>query len=78
MVVSVAEKAVENNNNYNFNNKNGDVTDEECDLIQRALEMTLNDDGCSQSPKNEASNETQLKCKCISSWIIHSYHPPPF
>eukprot|EP00099_Drosophila_melanogaster_P019346 NP_610628.2 uncharacterized protein Dmel_CG12942 [Drosophila melanogaster] len=65
MVVSVAEKAVENNNNYNFNNKNGDVTDEECDLIQRALEMTLNDDGCSQSPKNEASNETQLKSNGI-------------
>ncbi|EDW74868.1 uncharacterized protein Dwil_GK15912 [Drosophila willistoni] len=35
-----------NNNNYKFNNKNGDMSglpDVECDLIERAIYMTLND-----------------------------------
>ncbi|XP_041563228.1 zinc finger protein 765 [Drosophila elegans] len=57
-----SSKNGENNNNYNFNNKNGDILDVECDLIQRALYMTLNDEGSSQSPKKEKPNsENHLK-----------------
>ncbi|XP_016930553.3 zinc finger and BTB domain-containing protein 41 [Drosophila suzukii] len=56
IATSVGRKSGENNNNYNFNNKNGDMSDAECDLIQRALYMTLNDDASSQGPKEESSN----------------------
>jgi len=61
IATSVGRKSGENNNNYNFNNKNGDMSDAECDLIQRALYMTLNDDASSQGPKEESSNHH--KCK---------------
>jgi len=37
------------------------MSDAECDLIQRALYMTLNDDASSQGPKEESSSH--LKCK---------------
>lgn len=64
---STSSKNGENNNNYKFNNKNGNMSsclpDEECDLIQRALYMTLNDE--SPKPAKESIKEQLLKCKLI-------------
>ncbi|XP_034650751.1 oocyte zinc finger protein XlCOF22 [Drosophila subobscura] len=63
-IKSVGSQSGENNNNYKFNfnnNKNGDMSsfpDVECDLIQRALYMTLNDEDGSSS-KNSVAQEEQ-------------------
>ncbi|KAH8336992.1 hypothetical protein KR059_010154 [Drosophila kikkawai] len=59
---TASSKSGENNNNYKFNNKNGDsLPDEECDLIQRALYMTLNDE--SPKPAKESIKEQPLKSR---------------
>lgn len=68
---NIADKSSENNNNYNFNNKNGDISglpNVESDLIQRALFMTLNDDGNGSQTAEELQSiesikATLLKCK---------------
>ncbi|XP_030376130.1 zinc finger imprinted 3 [Scaptodrosophila lebanonensis] len=60
----------ENNNNYNFNNKNGDLSglpDVECDLIQRALFMTLNDDASGEQSPEECEIIESIKAKLLQS-----------
>ncbi|XP_017054022.1 zinc finger and SCAN domain-containing protein 12 [Drosophila ficusphila] len=65
IATSKGNKNGENNNNYKINNKNGNMsrlsTDVEGDLIQRALYMTLNDNGSSTSPTGESHTETPPK-----------------
>ncbi|XP_017866296.1 PREDICTED: zinc finger protein 2 homolog [Drosophila arizonae] len=63
-------KSSENNNNYNFNNKNGDLSglpDAECDLIQRALYMTLNEDNNSGQSKQELQSIESIKATLLKS-----------
>lgn len=61
-------KSSENNNNYNFNNKNGDLSglpDAECDLIQRALFMTLNEDNNSGQTNQELQSIESIKAMLL-------------
>lgn len=64
------DKGVENNNNYNFNNKNGDMSglpDIECDLIQRALFMTLNEDINASQTAEELQSIESIKATLLKS-----------
>ncbi|KAH8270827.1 hypothetical protein KR018_005800 [Drosophila ironensis] len=67
---AAASKSGENNNNYKFNNQNGELTslmpDVECDLIQRALYMTLNDDA------DSTNKEKVLQMTALASGSVDS------
>ncbi|ALC40531.1 CG12942, partial [Drosophila busckii] len=63
-------KSTENNNNYNFNDKNGDLSDlpdVECDLIQRALFMTLNEDANNIHTESELKSIESIKATLLKS-----------
>ncbi|KAM8712632.1 hypothetical protein ACLKA7_013034 [Drosophila subpalustris] len=67
---NTASKNSENNNNYNFDNKNGDMSglpDVECDLIQRALFMTLNDDANSSPTPEDLQSIESIKATLLKS-----------
>ncbi|XP_030554703.1 zinc finger and BTB domain-containing protein 41 [Drosophila novamexicana] len=67
---NIADKSSENNNNYNFNNKNGDISglpNVESDLIQRALFMTLNDDGNGSQTAEELQSIESIKATLLKS-----------